>query len=86
MSKKQTYNLKDLTIGTRVFVVHNKYAFKKITGGRVSSGRIVSFVNISGQVEPEFRLVGQPSTSCDLRVDNYTIFTDIKEAVKSIKS
>jgi len=86
MAKKKSYNLKDLTIGTRLFVVHNKYAFQKITGGRVLSARIVSFVNMNGQVEPEFRLVGQPSASGNLRVDNYTIFTSVKEALKAIKS
>jgi hypothetical protein len=86
MTKKKTYNLKDLNIGTRLFVVHNKYAFQKILGGKILPARIVSFVNITGQIEPEFRLVGQPSTSSNLRVDNYTIFTDIKEALKAIKS
>jgi hypothetical protein len=69
-----------------LFVVHNKYAFKKVSGGKVLLARVVLFMNNNGQIEPEFRLVGQPSASGNLRVDNYTIFTSVREALKAIKS
>lgn len=88
MAKKviKTYKLADLTIGSKVFVVHKQQAFAKKPGGKVNQGRIVSFVNKSGEVEPEFRLVGQPTGSSNLSVENYVVFTDIKQAVNAIKS
>lgn len=88
MAKKvvKTYKLTDLTIGSKVFVVHKQQAFAKKPGGKVNQGRIVSFVNKSGEVEPEFRLVGQPAGSSNLSIENYVVFTDIKQAVNAIKS
>lgn len=79
-------NINSLTIGSKIFVVHSKYAFKKIPGGKVMSGRVTSFTNKMGKIEVDFRLVSQPKASADLSMDFYVVFTDIKKAINSIKS
>lgn len=77
---------KDVTIGSRVFVVHKSYAHKKKLGGRVVLARITSFVNKNGIVLPEFRLIGQAGATPDISTSHYEWFTDIKLAINSIKT
>lgn len=84
--RTKTFNMSDLTIGSKVYIVHNTYAFQSKVGGKVSLARIVSFVNKSGKIEPEFRLVGQPTVSSNLSMEHYHVFTDIKKALNAIKS
>jgi hypothetical protein len=79
-------NINTLTIGSKIFAVHSKYAFKKVIGGKVMQARVTSFTNRNGNIEVDFRLVGQPKASGDLSMEYYTIFTDIKKAINSIKS
>lgn len=77
---------KSLTIGSKIFVVHKEYSFQKKPGGAVNLGRIISFRNQNGVVQPVFRMVGQPSSSRDCTLQHYDIFTDIDEAIKAIQS
>jgi len=79
-----TYNIDAITIGSKVFVVHNSYANKNKEGGIVNQARIVCFVNRKGKVEPEFRMIGQ--TGPNLSTANYMVFDNIKEAIKAIES
>lgn len=80
---KKTYSLTNLTIGSKVFVVHKSYAFSKKAGGKVLPAKIVSFVNVAGVVQPELKIVGH---SAIVGESNYIIFTDIKKAIGAIKS
>ena len=83
MSSKKTYKLTDLTIGSKVFVVHKHYAFEKKVGGKVMPARVVSFINSGGTVIPEFKLVGHPNSVTE---HTHVPFTDIKKAIAAIKS
>lgn len=77
-------NLINLTIGSKIFVVHNSYANKKREGGIVNQARIVSFVNRKGFIEPEFRMIGQKGPN--LSTAHYMVFDNIQEAVNAIRS
>jgi len=83
MATKKTYKLTDLTIGSKVFVVHKNYAFEKKVGGKVIPARVVSFVNSGGTVIPEFKIVGYPNP---VNEHSHIPFTDIKRAIAAIKS
>ena len=83
MATKKNYKLTDLTIGSKVFVVHKHYAFEKKVGGKVIPARVISFVNSGGIVIPEFKLVGSPVT---VNEHTHIPFTDIKKAIAAIKS
>jgi hypothetical protein len=78
--------IKQLTIGSKIFVVHKDYAGKKKPGGVVNLARIVCFRNRNEKVEPEFRLIGQSSQSSNCTTEMYTVFLDIKKAIKAIES
>jgi hypothetical protein len=78
--------IKPLTIGSKVFVVHRDYSGKKKPGGVVNLARIVCFRNRNGKVEPEFRLIGQPSKSTNCTLHHYEMFTEIRMAIASIES
>lgn len=80
---KKTYSLTNLTIGSKVFVVHKSYAFSKKPGGKVLPAKIVSFVNVAGTIQLELKIVGHPSTVGE---SHYIIFTDVKKAIAAIKS
>jgi hypothetical protein len=77
---------KPLTIGSKIFVVHNSYANQKKSGGRVVQARVTAFVNKKGKVEPEFRIIGSNGNTPDASPACYHWFTDINEAIKSIES
>lgn len=83
MARKRTYKLTDLTIGSKVFVVHRNYAFAKRIGGKVMPARVVSFINSGGTVIPEFKLAGHPTV---VNENTHVPFTDIKLAISAIKS
>ena len=83
MATKKTYKITDLTIGSKVFVVHKHYAFEKKVGGKVVPARVVSFVNSGGTVIPELKLVG---SSVVVNENTHIPFTDIKRAITAIKS
>lgn len=77
-------NLDDLTIGSKVFIVHNSYTKKeKKDGAYVNQARVVSFVNRGGTVEPEFRMIGQKGPN--LSTAQYSVFDNIKDAINAIK-
>lgn len=78
-------NIDNLTIGSKVFIVHSSYAKKeKKDGAIVNQARIVSFVNRAGNVEPEFRMIGQKGPN--LSAAQYNVFDNIRDAINSIKS
>ena len=79
----KTYKLTDLTIGSKVFLVHKDYAYQKKVGGRVVVGRVVIFVNRNGTVIPEFKITG---SNLFVNENSHVIFTDIKKAIQAIKS
>jgi hypothetical protein len=83
MAEKKTYTLTNLTIGSKIYVVHKDYANKKKSGGKVLGARVVSFVNTSGKIQLEFKLVNHPTI---LDESFYTVFTDVKKAITAIKS
>ena len=75
--------IENLTIGSRVFIVHNSYANKeKKDGAYVNQARVVCFVNRAGTVEPEFRMIGQKGLN--LSSANYHMFDNIKDAINAI--
>jgi hypothetical protein len=75
--------IENLTIGSRVFIVHNSYAKKeKKDGAYVNQARVVCFVNKAGTVEPEFRMIRQKGPN--LSSANYDVFDNIKDAIKAI--
>lgn len=86
MASSKTHKLTHLTIGSKIFVVHKDYAGKKKPGGVVNLARIVCFRNRNGKVEPEFRFIGQPSSSTNCTLGNYHMFTEISDALKAIES
>jgi hypothetical protein len=73
-----------LTIGSKVFVVHKDYAYKNKLGSRVVHARVTAFVNKTGTVEPEFRIIGQSKNSPDLSPSHYYVYKDIKLAITAI--
>lgn len=77
-------NISNMTIGSKVFIVHNGYAYKNREGGIVNQARVVCFVNRKGIVEPEFRMIGQKGPN--LSASQYRVFTNIQEAIKAIES
>lgn len=82
--KKMKINIENLTIGSKVFIVHNSYITKeKKDGAYVNQARIVSFVNRGGTVEPEFRMIGQKGPN--LSAAQYSVFDNIKDAINAIK-
>lgn len=83
MAQKKTYRLTDLTIGSKVYVVHKDYAFQKKSGGVVKQARVISFRNTQGEILTEFKITGNPNL---LGEKFYAIFTDVKKAIQSIKS
>lgn len=72
-----------LTIGSTVFVVHRDYANQNKVGGSVNKAKVCSFRNVSGQVIPEFKIVGQKQIA-DSKF--YCVFTDVNEAIETIKT
>jgi hypothetical protein len=83
MAQKRTYRLSSLTIGSKVYVVHKKYAFEKKIGGKVLPAKVVAFINVGGTVQPEFKIVGYPNVVGE---STHTVFTDVKKAIHAIKS
>lgn len=79
-------NIEGLTIGSKVFIVHRKYAFQKKIGGKVVAARVVGFHNMNGSVEIIFRQIGQPKSSPDLTVKHWIPFIDINKAIQAIIS
>lgn len=79
MSKKQ------LTIGSKIFVVHKDYAHKKKPGGKVLSARIIAFENIKNVIVPIFKIshLAGPTNS---NQNSYEYFFEIEEALKAIIS
>jgi hypothetical protein len=76
--------IENLTIGSKVFIVHNSYAKKeKKDGAYVNQARVVSFINRAGTVEPEFRMIGQKGPN--LSATQYNVFDNIKDAINAIK-
>jgi hypothetical protein len=76
--------IENLTIGSKVFIVHSSYAKKENkSGAYVNQARIVSFVNKAGIVEPEFRMIGQKGPN--LSAAQYSVFDNIKDAINAIK-
>lgn len=83
MAQKKTYKLTDLTIGSKIFVVHRQHAFAKKPGGKVIQGRVVAFVNRDGAIKVEFKIIGHPQVVSE---EFYCIFGNVKQAINSIKS
>ena len=83
MAQKRTYKLTDLTIGSKIFVVHKNHAFAKKPGGKVIQGRVMAFVNSAGTIKVEFKIVGHPQV---LNEEYYCVFGNIKQAIQAIKS
>jgi hypothetical protein len=83
MAKKKTYDINNLTIGSKIFVVHKNHAFSKKPGGKVVLARVTSFINHAKTIKVEFKLVGHTQVLND---SFYTIFENVKEAINSIKS
>jgi hypothetical protein len=81
--ENSTIDFQNLTIGSKIFVVHRDYMNKKKQGGMVLPARVVAFKNVKGFINPIFRLIGN---KWDISVDCYHVFTDIKEAINSIRS
>ena len=77
-------DLSNMTIGSKVFIVHNGYAYKNKRGGIVHQARVVCFINRNGTIEPEFRMIGQNGPN--LSAAQYKVFTNIQEAIKAIES
>ncbi len=76
-------SIANLTIGSKVFVVHSSYANKeKKDGAYINQARVVCFVNKNGIVEPEFRMIGQKGPN--LSVTQYDVFDNIKDAIQAI--
>lgn len=73
----------NLTIGSTIFVVHRDYANKNKVGGVVNKARVCSFRNVSGEVVPEFKIVGQKQIT-DSKL--YCVFPEISKAIESIKT
>lgn len=83
MTARKTYKISDLTIGSKIFVVHKQHAFAKKPGGKVIQGRVVAFVNSAGTIKVEFKIVGHPQVVSE---EYYCIFGTIKQALVAIKS
>lgn len=77
---------KQLTINSKIFVVHKAYANQNKPGGRVVLARVTSFVNKNGKVVPEFRLIGQPGATPNVSECQYEWFTNIELAIDSIRT
>lgn len=78
-------NIENLTIGSKVFIVHASYITKeKKNGAYVNQARVVCFVNRNGIIEPEFKMVGQKGPN--LSATQYRVFDNIKDAINAIKS
>ena len=83
---QHVFEVDSLTIGSKIFIVHRKYAFQNKPGGKVILARVVSFSNRNGNIEIDFRAIGQPSKSPDLGMRHYIPFIDIQKAIDSIKT
>jgi hypothetical protein len=83
---QHVFEIDSLTIGSKVFIVHRKYAFQNKPGGKVILARVVSFSNRNGNIEIDFRAIGQPAKSPDLGMNHYIPFIDIQKAIDSIKN
>jgi hypothetical protein len=75
--------IENLTIGSKVFIVHNTYGKKtNKNGAYVNQARVVCFTNRAGKVVPEFRMIGQNGPN--LSVAHYNVFDNIKDAIAAI--
>jgi len=83
---QHVFEIDSLTIGSKVFIVHRKYAFQNKPGGKVILARVVSFSNRNGNIEIDFRAIGQSAKSPDLGMNHYIPFIDIQKAIDSIKN
>jgi hypothetical protein len=70
--------MKDLTIGSKVLVLHRDYMLPKKQNGIIRSARITGFKNNQGFLEPLFKIVGHKD---ELAMGNYLIFIDMQIAI-----
>lgn len=77
-------NYEDLTIGSRVFLVHKVYVEDKRQGGRILVCRVKSFCNLKGKIFPVYSEVGKTNHSPDASV--HYVYKDIKKAINAIRT
>lgn len=81
--KKRT--LEEITIGSRVFAVHKRYADKKIHGGKVLGARVIGFENIKGEIKVIIKITDEYGQKLSNTKD-YTIYFDVVDALLAIAS
>ena len=84
MEKREKKTTDQLTIGSKCFLVHRGYAYKKKTGGRIIPARVSTFANIKGTVQPEFLKIGD--SKFEMHMVNYIPFVDVQSAIDAITS
>ena len=83
MTKSRT--IKDLTIGSKLFVVHKDYSFKRKPGGKVLGARVIGFENVKNKIVPLFKVSGLDK-SHKVSATQYEYFLNIKEALTAFVS
>lgn len=77
--------LKEITIGSKVFVVHKRYADKKIHGGKVLGARVIGFENIKGEIKVIVKITDEYGNKISNTKD-YCIYFNVIEALEAIVS
>lgn len=72
----------DLTIGSKVYLIHRKYCSQKIVGARIILARVKTFERTPRGVEPILGEIG--NKRIDYKLENYVMFIDINEAIKRL--
>lgn len=73
-----------LTIGSKCYLVHKGFAFKKKWGGKIVTARVTTFVNMKGDIIPEFKEVGNVKN--EMTTTHYVPFVDVQSAIDAIMS
>ena len=74
-----SFRVEELTIGSRLFVIHRAYVVPKKQGGIIRVARVTGFKNNQGALEPLFKIIGIKD---EVGMNTYLPFTDIKIAIK----
>lgn len=70
-------------IGTQVYCVHNSYVEKKLKNGKILVGKVRSYENIKGTIQPIIKEVGY---SRMISTETHNVYYDLEKAIEAIST
>jgi len=77
-------NFEQLSIGSKIFLVHKRYVDENLENGKIIVCRVKSFCNKNGEIFPIYAEVGKASNSPDAAV--HKLYTSIEDAIDAIRT